>query len=81
MWMLTHHGTAWEMSIHLMPLLLNLVLILLLGLIVWGILRARRPEDGGGLVGTGDGLLWGLLLLAGLATVVFITFLFLGARS
>jgi hypothetical protein len=66
---------------HLMPLLLSLLVGLLLGLIAWGIQRARSPEADGGLTGTQDDLLWGLLLLAGLAIVVFITFLLLGASS
>ena len=66
---------------HLMPLLLSLLVGLLLGLIAWGIQRARSPEGDGGLMGTQDDLLWGLLLLAGLAIVVFITFLLLGASS
>jgi hypothetical protein len=66
---------------HLMPLLLSLLVGLLLGLIAWGIQRARSPEADGGLMGTQDDLLWGLLLLAGLAIVVFITFLLLGASS
>lgn len=65
----------------LVPLLLSLLVGLLLGLIAWGILRARSPEDGGGLMGTRDDLLWGLLLLAGLSIVVFISFLLLGPRS
>jgi len=66
---------------HLLPLPFSLLLVLLLGLIAWGVLGVRNPEDGGGLVETRDGLLWGLLLLAGLAIIVFISFFLLGARS
>jgi hypothetical protein len=65
---------------HLLPPPFSLLLILLLGLIVWGILRVRGPDDGSELGGTGDELLWGLLLLAGMAVIVFMGFLFLGAR-
>jgi hypothetical protein len=75
------HGTAGEMPMHLLPLPFSLLLVLLLGLIVWGILRVRSPEDSSEPAGTGEGLLWGLLLLAGLAIIVFISFLLLGVRT
>jgi hypothetical protein len=64
-----------------MPLPFNLLMVLLLSLAAWGILRTRSPEDSDGLMGTRDDVRWGILLLAGLATAVFIGFLFLSPRS
>jgi hypothetical protein len=46
---------------HLTPLLLSLLVGLLRGLIAWGVLHVRSPEDGDGLMGTQDDLLWGTI--------------------
>ncbi len=65
-------------SVHVIPLLLGLLVGLLLGVIAWGLWRARRQEAAGGLTGARDDLLWGLLLLAGFGLGVFLTYLLLG---
>ncbi len=58
----------------LVPLLLSVLVGILLVLVVWGFLRVRNDEGSGTLMGARDGLLWGLLLLAGLAIGVFLAY-------
>lgn len=67
-------------SLRMMPLLLSFLVGLLLGLIAWGLWRASRHEGGGALMGTRDDLLLGLLLLAGFAMGVFMTYVLLRIR-
>jgi len=67
-------------SVHAIPLLLSLLVGLLLGLIAWGLWQARRHKSSGALMGTRDDLLLGLLLLAGFAMVVFMTYILSGVR-
>jgi hypothetical protein len=64
-------------SVRVIPLLLSLLVGLLLGLIAWGLWRATSHESGGALMGTRDDLLLGLLLLAGFAIGVFLTYILL----
>lgn len=65
-------------SVHKIPLLLSALAGLLLGLIVWGFLRARSNEVGSALMRTHDDLLLGLLLLAFFALGAFLTYILLG---
>lgn len=68
-------------SVHIVPLLLSLLVGLLLGLIAWGLWQAAKQGSGVTLMGTRDGLLLGLLLLAGFAMGVFMTYVLLSLRS
>ena len=63
------------LPVHKIPLLLSVLVGLLLGLVVWGLLRVRRQDSGGSLMGTWDNLLLGLLVLAGVALSAFLTYL------
>jgi len=66
--------------VHKIPMLLSVLVGLLLSLIVWGVLRARRHEAGGSLMGTWDNLLLGLLVLAGFGLGAFLTYLLLSTN-
>ena len=56
------------------PVLLAILVGLLFALLVLGSLRTRT-RTGGTLVGTGDGVLTGLLVLAAFALGVFLTYM------
>lgn len=62
-------------SLHKIPVLLSILVGLVLGLVVWGLLRTRRHEPGSTLMGTWDGLLLGLLVLASITLGAFLTYL------
>jgi hypothetical protein len=66
--------------VHMIPLLLSLLVGLLLGLIAWGLWRAAKQKSGIALMGTRDDLLLGLLVLAGFAMGVFMTYVLLSLR-
>jgi hypothetical protein len=67
-------------SVHMIPLLLSLLVGLLLGLIAWGLWQTAKQKSGVALMGTRDDLLLGLLLLAGFAMGVFMTYVLLSLR-
>jgi hypothetical protein len=67
-------------SIYLIPLLLSLLIGLLLGLIAWGLWGVWSHKADSVLMGTRDDLLLGLLLLAGFALGVFLTYLLLSTH-
>jgi hypothetical protein len=60
------------------PLVLSILVGFLLGLVTVGVLRLRRSPTEGGLPGSGDALLLGLLALAAFAMGVFLTYLLVG---
>jgi hypothetical protein len=57
------------------PVLLAVLTGFVFALLVWGFLRMRSRETGELLVGTGDAMLTGLLLLATFALGVFLTYM------
>ena len=57
------------------PVLLAILVGLLFGLLAWAFLRMRRQEVRGALIGTGDAVLAGLLVLAAFALGVFLTYM------
>ena len=57
------------------PVLLAVLVGLLFALLVWGSLRIRGHEAGETLIGTGDAVLTGLLVLAAFALGVFLTYM------
>jgi hypothetical protein len=66
-------GVKWLMQA--IPVLLAILVGLLFALLAWGSLRIRKHEAGETLVGTGDGVLTGLLVLAAFALGVFLTYM------
>ena len=60
------------------PILLSVLVILALGLIVWGIIRIRGNSAGSVLASPRDDLLFGGLILAAFSAGVFATFILLG---
>jgi hypothetical protein len=57
------------------PVLLAILVGLLFGLLAWGFLRMRSREAEEALMGAGDDLLTGLLVLAAFALGVFLTYM------
>jgi hypothetical protein len=57
------------------PVLLAILVGLLFGLLAWGFLRMRGHDAGETLIGAGDGVLTGLLVLAAFALGVFLTYM------
>jgi hypothetical protein len=57
------------------PVLLAILVGLLFGLLAWGLLRMRSREAEEVLIGAGDDLLAGLLVLAAFALGVFLTYM------
>jgi len=57
----------------LFPMLLGIAVAILLGLLGWGIYRARRPSE----LGTRDGYLIALLVFAALVIWLFVMFVLL----
>jgi len=66
--------------VHAVPLLLSVLVGLLLGLVTWESLRARRHEADDALMGMRDGFLLGLLVLAAFALGAFVIYLLLSTR-
>lgn len=64
--------------VHAIPLLLSVLLGLVLGLVVWGLMRSRQ-EPGNALEMRND-VLVGLLTLAAFALGVFLTYILMGPR-
>ena len=60
---------------HTIPVLLAILVGLLFALLAWGSLRPRGRKTGGALIGTSDGVLTGLLVLAAFALGVFLTYM------
>lgn len=65
---------------HAAPLLLSLLVGLLLSLIVWDVLYARRRAVNDALMKHQDEFLLGLLILAAFALGVFVTYLLLSTN-
>jgi hypothetical protein len=57
------------------PVLLAILVGLLFGLLVWGFLRMQSHQAGETLIGAGDGVLAGLLVLSAFALGVFLTYM------
>jgi hypothetical protein len=73
-------GTSLTMSTLLaVPLLLFVLLGVLLALVGWGVRSARLPANGG--IEWHDDLLVGMLILAGIAGAVLLTYLLLGLST
>ena len=62
---------------HVGPVLLSLLVGLLLGLVAREVLRVRRHRVGDALMGTQDGFLLGLVVLAAFALGVFLAYFLL----
>ncbi len=59
------------------PFLLSLIVVVLLGLVTFGLFRARAQTTVSALIDTRDDLLLGLLVLAAFASGVFATLVLL----
>jgi hypothetical protein len=59
---------------HSILVVLAILVGLLFALLAWGFLRVRRHEAGEALIGAGDAVLSGLLVLAAFALGVFLTY-------
>jgi hypothetical protein len=57
------------------PVLLAILTGLVFALVAWGLLRIRSRETGETLVGAGDVMLTGLLVLAAFALGMFLTYI------
>ena len=66
-------GVKWLMQA--IPVLLAILVGLLFVLLAWGFLRMRRQDVREALLGTGDAVLAGLLVLAAFALGVFLTYM------
>ncbi len=63
------------------PFLLSLIVVVLLGLVTFGLFRARAQTTVNTLVGARDDLLLGLLVLAAFASGVFATLVLLAFQT
>ncbi len=63
--------------IETLPFLLGILVVLLIGLLVWGMFRYRKQKAGSIQIGSRDDMLLGLLVLAVFTSGVFVAIVLL----
>ena len=64
-------------SVHAIPVLLGLVVLLLISLVVWALVRSQNRQADNWPMRTRDDLLLGMLVLAAFISGAFLTYVFL----